>query len=141
MEQNEKLRQKTERLDKDVRTLKELMISTRRRMVEQINALCSNNDGELNLKDLSLDDSDIPTVCYNGDGDNCCSDPYATVLKINTRRSTDWKKCEYDGFAIEISSEMAYATLYDNELSYEEIESIFEFLAEDEILGTIIDNE
>lgn len=138
MEQNEKLRQDTERLGKDVRTLRELIISTRRRTVEQINALCSHNDGELNLKDLSLDESEFPTVCYDGDGDNCCADPYATVLKIKARRNKDWKKCEYDGFAIEISSEMAYATLYDNELSYDEIESIFEFISHDEVLPIIL---
>lgn len=138
MEQNEKLRQKTERLDKDVRTLRELMNSTRLRMVEQINALCLHHGGEVNVEDIALDSSDIPTVCYDGDGDNCCVDPYASVLKIKARRNKDWKQCEYDGFEIEVSSEMAYATLLDKEISYEEVESIFEFLTEDEVLPIVL---
>ena len=141
MENKEKIRQEIRNLDEDVRNIRELMNSTRRRMVEQINALCSHHGGEVNVEDIALGSSDIPTVCYDGDGDNCCVDPYASVMKIKARRNKDWKQCEYDGFVIEVSSEMAYATLLDNELSYDEIESIFEFLAEDEILETIMDNE
>lgn len=141
MENKEKIREKTERLDIEVRSVRVLMNRTREHMVENINTLCETNGGELDLKDFELDKCELPSVCYDGDGEREYADPYALVTKIKSTVNKDFSGHKYNGFSIKISAEMVNATLLDKELSYEEIESIFEFLTEDEILGNIMDNE
>ena len=128
------------KLSEEVSTIRKLLKYTQDRMVKEISTICLMNGGKIDIEDLSTESDDTPYVSYDGGGDNGYSDPFSKVKTIKAGKHKTWEGVEYDGFTIKVSAESCDAVLDDYELSYSDIEDIFLFLTQDEIIETLLED-